>query len=380
MRVGFNASLLSAGADFRRTGVSRYIAELLEALPAALDPDDEMVLFGAPHASEQLRFSPGARVTNASGKRSFAHPAARPFWEQLALPVLVARERCDLVHGPVNVVPLAVRCPTVVTIHDLAFLRVPGHVPAGRRRYLTAMVRLSVRRARRVLTISESTKRDLMDLFGVPDEKITVTPLAADARFTPPGSEALARFRERYGLARPYIVAVGTLEPRKNLPLLLRAFGRIASDIPHDLVLVGPLGWMIEGMDEAVQGLPKAVRQRIRFTGFVPDDDLPLWYAGASVMVYPSRYEGFGLPVLEAMASGVPVITSNVSALPEVAGDAALLIDPRDKAALAGTIRHVLGDDRLATEMRARGLRRAAEFSWERTAAATVAAYRAALG
>ena len=188
----------------------------------------------------------------------------------------------------------------------------------------------------------------------------------------------LDAFRAEQGIVRPFVLYLGTLEPRKNLPALLRAFDAVAPDVPHELVLVGAEGWMTGPIFDTWRALRH--QDRVRLAGFAPAAALPAWYSAADLFAYPSRYEGFGLPPLEAMACGTPVITSNVSSLPEVVGDAALTVDPSDEVALSAAIRRVLTDPALSADLRERGLRRAATFSWARTAAATVAAYREAVG
>lgn len=185
-------------------------------------------------------------------------------------------------------------------------------------------------------------------------------------------------FLHRQGLVRPYVLAVGNLEPRKNLPGLLRAFARLAPEVPHDLVLVGAEGWLTGEIHATLDEL--RLGGRVRMTGFVEDADLPAWYGAADLFVYPSLYEGFGLPVLEAMACGAPVVTSNVSSLPEVAGDAALLVDPSDVDSIAEEMRRGLTDAALALDLRRRGQLRAADFTWDRTAEQTVAVYREVAG
>ncbi len=266
----------------------------------------------------------------------------------------------------------------MVTVHDLAYLRLPDRLPTGRRRYFAALTRASVRRASRVLAVSESTKRDIVELLGVPPEQIAVTPLAADRSFRPVTGEALEVFLGEQGIVRPFVLSVGTLEPRKNLPTLLRAFARIAAEMPHDLVLAGPEGWMTDEIHETRRRLD--LGDRLRFTGYVDAEALPAWYSAADLFVYPSLYEGFGLPPLEAMACGTPVITSDVSSLPEVVGDAGLTVPPTDEMALAEAMRRVLGDPAIGADLRKRGLERAKRFSWEQTAALTMAAYRDAAG
>lgn len=393
MRVGLNAWPLAAGPGYRQTGVRRYVAQLAAALPDALGSDGELRLLGLPErlarGGHDLREEPEPDLGAALDERRrpgrawrapAERPTARAAWEQAALPVLARRASVDILHGPVNVVPLLAPCPTVVTIHDLAFLRRPELVPAGRRRYFAALARASVRRASRVIAVSESTKRDAVELLHARPERVAVTPLAVDAAFRPVTGEALVAFQAEQGLIRPFVLCVGTVEPRKNLDGVLRAFGVLAPEVPHDLVLVGAEGWLTGAVHATWLALPAAIRDRVRFAGFGRAEDLPAWYSAADALAFPSHYEGFGLPVLEAMACGTPVVTSTVSSLPEVAGDAALLVDPADDGALVAALRRVLTDPRLAADLRARGLARARDFSWAATAAATVAVYREAVG
>lgn len=359
MRVGINTRLLAGDAGSCPTGIARYIERLTAALPAVLQEGEELVLLGQPVPPGEV-------------------PARRAVWEQTALPQMARRTGIDLLHGPMSVLPLTARCPMVVTIHDLAFLRLPDVVPAARRHYLTTMTKLSVRRARRVLTVSHHTKQDVVELLGVDADLVVVTPLGVDARFQPVVGDDMTTFLDAQGLVRPFILAVGTLEPRKNLPALLTAFGQIAAGIEHDLVLVGPQGWLNGDIDRTYLNLPDHIRERVRFAGFVADDDLPAWYSAASLLVYPSLYEGFGLPVLEAMACDTPVVTSDRSSLPEIAGDAALTGDPTDTSWLGSAITRVFSEPTLAAALRRAGRQRAASFTWENTAKRTAQAYREA--
>ncbi len=370
MRIGLNARLVGTDGTYRRAGVSRYIANLIEHLPGELGPDDELIVAGRPAPTDGR--SPLDRFRQ--------HPVARIAWEQTALPLLARRGRWDLTHSSVNVAPVLRSGRSVVTVHDLAFVTAPETMPAGRRRYLAALTAHSVRHAAQVIAVSESTRRDLATWFDIDPDRVTVTPLAAEERFRMSSPEALDAFRTRSGQTRPYVLSVGTREPRKNSAMLVRAFASLAGEIPHDLVLVGPAGWMGGELDDALAALPDPVRKRVRLTGFVDDEDLPLWYGAADVFAFPAHYEGFGLPVLEAMSCGVPVVTSNASSLPEVVGDAGLLVSPDDPEGLAGALRSVIADDAQATDLRNRGRQRASLFSWSATARLTVEAYRAALG
>ncbi|HEV2527444.1 MAG TPA: glycosyltransferase family 1 protein [Thermomicrobiales bacterium] len=368
MRVGINARLIGTDASFRRAGVSRYIENLVRHLPGQLGSDDELMVAGGPRSTP-------AGIAD----RWVGHPVGRIAWEQTALPIRARRDGWDLLHSPVNVTSLLRTVPAVVTVHDLAFMSAGATMPAARRRYLAAMTHRSVRTAARVIAVSESTRDELARWFDVLPDRVAVTPLAPEPHFHPAGSDELADFRIRSGIDRPFILSVGTREPRKNGPALVRAWASIAASIPHDLVLVGPAGWLGGELDQALADLTDGLRERVRLTGFVDDADLPRWYAAAAAFAYPALYEGFGLPVIEAMACGVPVLTSTTSSLPEVAGDAALLVPPGEVDAIAAGLQRLVTDSALAGDLRSRGLVRAATFSWERTARQTVAAYRAAL-
>lgn len=373
MRIGINALLLSAQPGYRRSGINRYLEQLIAALPAVLGEDELVVYAGRGLAPLSPPLAHGWRCAPLGVNL----PALRVAWEHLALPAAVWRDHLDLFHGPVNVLPRGLPCPAVVTIHDLAFLRWPEHLPRRRYHYLAHEVRAAARRAARILAVSQSTKSDVVTMLGIAPERVAVTPLGVDDRFHPMPPDRITQWRNERGCHRPFILAVGTLEPRKNLPTLLRAFSRLTPQIPHDLALVGPAGWLTGELQATLERL--RLGDRVRLTGYVADAELPFWYAAAEAFVFPSFYEGFGLPVLEAMACGTPVITSNVSALPEVAGDAALLVSPDDDAALAEAILRVVTDPALATALRQRGLERARLFTWHRTAVETVAAYREVL-
>ena len=377
MRIGINAQLLSTEPGYRQSGVSRYIERLLVTLPLVMGDEDELIVVRSrPFDGPDPESSPKARFRDRV-RRAFERPGLRAGWEQTLLPAQAFRLGVDLLHGPVNVVPILATCPLVVTVHDLAYLRMPEVVPARRRQYFQAMTNVATRRADHVIAVSESTKADIVELLGVKPERITVTPLAADERFRPLPDAEVTAFRTGHGLARPFALYLGNLEPRKNLPTLLRAFDQIAPDVEHDLVIVGGEGWMTEEFHATLGSLRH--RARVRVHGFAPVEDLPAWYNAADLFVFPSLYEGFGLPPLEAMACGTPVVTANTSSLPEVVGDAALTVAPSDTAALAAAMGRVMGEPDLAASLRAAGLARAATFTWERSAAGTIDAYRAAL-
>ncbi len=279
------------------------------------------------------------------------------------LPVETATGPVDVVHAT-TIVPAASRAPLVVTVHDLAFLHDPGMFTAHGRRLFVRCLRQIVQRAALVLCSSSATMGDCVGA-GIPVERLRLVLLGTDA--TPAGRGDVARVRSRYSLDRPFLVFAGTHEPRKNLPRLMEAFARLAPTIDHDLVLVGPSGW-----GDAARP-PDSVAARVRPLGFLPADDLRAVLAAAEVCCLPSVREGFGLPVLEAMAQGTPVVTSRGTSTEEVAGGAAVLVDPLDTGSIAAGITDALAR---AGELVPLGRRRAGQLTWRATADATLAAYR----
>ncbi len=264
----------------------------------------------------------------------------------------------------------------MLTVHDLIFERYPQHHTWTNRAFLRLGMPLFVKAAQAIIAVSQQTRRDLTALYHVPEEKIHVVYEGVDARFAPGDPAQVARIRERFSPERPYLLMVGTLEPRKNHAAALRVLARLAREgFPHRLLIAGGRGWLFRPIRKLVDEL--GLGDRVRFTGYVTDEELPALYTGADCLVMPSLYEGFGFPVLEAMACGTPVVCSNVSSLPEVAGSAALLVDPRDEEALLAGVRRVLTEPTLARELSQRGRRQAARFSWSRCAEETVAVYQA---
>lgn len=369
MKVGINAYLCSSGSTYRRTGVHRYIHELVAALVRQDNAPDLMA-----YVQQKILDGGWSGVHQKVAPVPVGRAPARIGFELTGLPVLIRRSDVDVFHGPVNTVPMGIGVPAVVTVHDLAFLRFPEQVTARRYRYLKRMIGSSVRRSRLVLTPSEATRADVIERYGVAPERVVVTPLGVDTRYQASTSTDV---REQLGLRRPFVLYVGTIEPRKNLPRLIDASNHVQDEFEHDLVLAGPDGWLMDDVEQAIAGYRFA--ERLRRIGFVDDDVLAGLYREADVVAIPSLYEGFGLPVLEALSVGAVVLTSSVSSLPEVAGDAAELVDPRSIDAIADGLRRLLWDETRRSELRVLGPRRAAEFTWDRTAHLTLAAYEAAL-
>lgn len=306
-------------------------------------------------------------------------------WANTVLPRALRNRGAAIVHGLDMVLPLTrpVGCKSILTAYDLTCFRHPETLPPRFRLFFRVLIPLMARNADHIICISEFTRSEYRTLFNVPDDRMTVVPLAPSFGVDdvdPARSGAAASVRQAFGIERDYILNVGTLQPRKNLPNLIRAFTTLAGQpgFDLDLVVVGASGWGTAAIHRELA--QSTARERVRFLGTVPHADLRALYQAARVFVYPSLYEGFGIPILEAMAAGAPVITSRRAAMPEIAGDAALLIDPLDPAAIAAAIRRLVDDADLADALRAKGRERAAAFSWQRTARETSQVYQRLLG
>lgn len=356
-------------------GIGRYVANLAPALAAQLETNERLLVLHAPEARQQLGGLAGARV------RLLA-TAISPFslGQQMQLPRLLREAgEVDLYHSTYYLMPYSMRLPTVLTFYDLIPLQHPETVSRRARTLFRLTMGMALGVSAHVLSISEAARRDVLARFKLAPERVTTTPLAADARFCPQPAEEVARVRELYGLPREIVLFVGINKPHKNLVRLIDAFGRLVQQgCSATLVLAGPWDDRYLQAKEAAAKLP--ANANVRFLGSVADADLPALYAAATVFVLPSLYEGFGLPVLEAMACGVPVACSSTSSLPEIAGHAALTFDPLDVGAMAGAIGQLLGDGELRDRVAQAGRARAAGFTWERTAALTLGIYRQTLG
>jgi glycosyltransferase involved in cell wall biosynthesis len=353
----------------RESGIGQYIVHLARWLPR-LDPGTAYTLLHSRKDGANLADAPNAR------RADLWTPSHNRF-EQWALPVELARLRFDLLHSPDFIPPFRGRFRRVITVHDLTFLRYPEFLTAESRRHYNGQIARAVAIADHILADSHATQADLVERLGVPAGKISVVWLAANPRFRshPDAPSVLGRL----GLPPRYLLFVGTFEPRKNVAGLLRAYRGLAdrdADAPP-LVLCGRRGWLF---DETIGQIDKlGLRERVIFLEAPGDEDLAAIYNGASALVLPSYYEGFGLPVLEAMACATPVIISDRGSLPEIAGDAALVVNPDDVEALTGAIARVLSDEDFRADLKRKGLARAAEFSWERCARETLAVYHRVL-
>ena len=356
MRIGVDARKLH---DF---GIGTYIRNLLRQL-ARLDGQSEFVVLCRPEDRDAL----GALGENFRAVPE--HARTYSMAEQLTIPLALKRERVTLFHAPHYVLPPLVPCRSVVTIHDCLHLMFPQYLPNRLMPlYARASLTLAARRATRVLTVSESSKRDILRFVDVAADKIDVIYTAYDERFgLEPRQEDVDRVRERYQLQDDFVLYAGNVKPHKNLVRLIEAFDLVRrSGLDHlKLVLIGDQISKYTALRRAVHA--HQLHRYVRFLGYQSEDTLAIMYRLARVFVFPSLYEGFGLPPLEAMASGTPVVASNVSSLPEVLGDAALFVEPRDPQSIADGIRRVLCDERLRCELRAKGFARASQFSWERS-------------
>jgi glycosyltransferase involved in cell wall biosynthesis len=366
LRVGVDATAIPA----RLTGAGIYAAGLLGALARRDDVDLE-VLVGP--ASADILAAPGLRlrVVAAAG----AGRPARIAWTQLAAGRAVRRAGNQVLHGLHYELPYRASLPQVVTVHDLTMVTHPEWHEPAKVRYFGWAMRRAVQAADRVLCVSATTARDLAERLGVAPDRVDVTPLGTD--LAPASEREIADLRARLGLDGPFLVGLGTLEPRKDLPTLVRAFATLARDLPHHLVLAGLPGWGAGELAAAVEA--SGVADRVHLPGYVAEADKAALLSGADLLVYPSRYEGFGLPVLEAMACGTPVVTTTGGSLPEIAGDAALLVEPGDPGQLAAAVVKLLSDQAAWSDLARRGSARAAGFTWERCAEQTLAAYRKAV-
>ena len=370
MRIGIDVSW----AQGVPSGTASYVAGLVEAL-ARVGPEHEYVLFTRrERPGRRGPALPDLRAPNV--RRVVVDAPLTNLRQQVTLPLALRRERLDLYHSPAFFLPLAWRGPSVVSMFDLNFLRLRENWQPGRRLvYLSLALQapLAARQATRIITLSEASARDVARLLRVPSGKIVVAPAAPRELFrAPPEPAAIAETRERHGA---FFLCVGVLAPQKNLDRVLRAFAQAGGGGDRRLVLAGqPAG---DYADAVLRPLARdlGIERRVVFAGRTGDEALRALYHAAVALVYPSLGEGFGLPIIEAMACGCPVVTSNISSMPEVAGEAALLVDPHDVNALASALSRLLTEPGLRAGMMARGRARAARFTWDAAAQQTLRCY-----
>jgi glycosyltransferase involved in cell wall biosynthesis len=375
MRIGIDTTPLPA----RPVGAGNYIIQLVNALTrldAELD-EHELVIFA--HRENRQAFDPAADDRVSWILTPHLSPVMRLLWEQVSLPRLARKQRLDLLHSLHYTRPLWLPCASVVTLHDMTFFLQPELHTRVKRFFFPRAIRYSARHATALIADSESTRQDAIRMLNIDPQKITTALLGATPNFHPISeSELLTATRKKYNLPDDFILYVGLVEPRKNLPLLIRALASLRQQgYPIPLVIVGRFGWRHAAVLEQIEQL--GLKEHVIFTGYVPQADLPILYNLASVFVYPTLYEGFGLPVLEAMACGAAVVTSAVSSLPEIVGDTGLLVPPGDEPALAQAIASLLSDQEMAARLSQAAQTRALEFSWKRTAQKTWQVYQSVL-
>jgi glycosyltransferase involved in cell wall biosynthesis len=342
-------------------GIGTYVRNLVRQLARQNGPDTYVVLCRRTDAAFVRELGPKFEpLVEVAGTYSLL--------EQFSVPLALKRASIDLFHAPHYVVSPLTACPTVVTIHDCIHLRFPQYLPSrAAHLYARAMMTIAARRARRILTVSHASKEDILRYLKVPASKIEVIYNALDERLAAsPTLDDISRVRERFLLTSPFVLYAGNIKPHKNVDRLIEAFSilrRRGNDAK--LLIIGDEISKYPNLRRLVHRFQ--LHQYVRFLGFIPDETLAVLYRLATVFVFPSLYEGFGLPPLEAMASGTPVITSNVSSLPEVVGDAALLIDPMSPSAIAAAMARVLNDSALRQDLVRRGYERVKAFSWERS-------------
>ncbi len=364
MRIAIDASTIST-----QGGPRTYVLGLLDAL-FRIDRENEYVVFYNDPC--HLGRFPLARELVLPGKS----PLARLWREHILLPMACRRERIDLLHCPKSAIPFYSPCPTVVTLHDLIPLRHPETEKLAARIYWRLQIPIAARRSSYIITDSEHARQEIMADYQVAPQRIKAIMLGFDPRMTvKPDPADTAAVMNKYGLIEGYILYVGTIQPRKNIDTLIEAYARlrlVRDDMPK-LVIVGRKGWLYDQLFARIKELDLV--DEIIFTGFVPDEELPQLYGGATLFAYLSFFEGFGLPPLEAMACGLPVITSDTTSLPEVVGDAGITVPPADIAAVATAIARIMDDGEFARTLGNRGLERAKLFSWDAAARQTLAIY-----
>lgn len=370
MRIAFDGTTLRPG----RTGVGYYTEHLLHEVLNQATGHDVVVVSNRP--LDVARPLP-ARVRVARARWQ----VPQLVWMQTVAPTLLCRLRPDVVHFTNGMMPLLSPIPTVVTIHDMSLTLYPEFHPPRRVLLNRPLVGVAAQRADAIITVSRAAKRDIVHHYGLAPDRVHVVSEAAAPQFQPMHEQPrLEAVRRRYGLADRFILYVGTIEPRKNLPLLLHALAarHRTGELPHQLVCVGPYGWRCRHVEALIERL--GLGDRVRFTGYAAFDDLPAIYNLAEMLVFPSLYEGFGLPVIEAMACGTPVVTGRVDALVEVGGDAVAQVPHLDAEALGDVMVRLARDPERRAELGVRGIRRAGMFSWQRAARETLAVYDQAIG
>jgi len=363
MKIIINA----LGPSKIKAGIGNYITNLISEL-SRIDQKNSYIIFASSenkafYETENKHF----QVTDIGlmGKNKFS----RIIWEQLVLPFKLISLKADILFSPGFVCPFIKPIKYVTVIHDMTFFSHPQVHTFFKKIYFPIMIKHSLKNSEKIISVSYNTKKEIMKYSNIQENNIIVTHLSANKFPQNKVSDEKELLAEKYKIQTEYLLFVGMIEPRKNITLIIEALGKI-SDKKIKLVVVGKKGWMVDELFEMIK--LKGIEDRIIFTGFIDDDELEIFYKNAKVFLYPSLYEGFGIPVLEAMSAGCPVITSNISSLPEVAGDAAILINPQKQSELTDSINRLLENSKLRTELITKGFENVKKFSWEKTAEQTL--------
>jgi len=372
MRIGINARYLQS----RQTGIRNYLLNLLLKLKEIDSGNEYVLFFGSDKPVPEVVLDAGFEYDIP--KMSTGTQALKFLWTHFYLPCAIKRKKIDLFHESSFIAPMFKKCPTVVTVHDVAYLYIPFCYTYRTRLYFEVLLTGSIRKSNVVIAVSESVKKDIVNNFSVSPDKIKVIYEGVDEMFRPI-DDIVETEREKKicGIKGDFILVVSGVTPRKNLIRLIRAFKllRDGKKTNAQLVIVGEKAWWSEEIFREAESCGD--EDDIIFCGYLPDKDLICLYNSAKVFVHPSLYEGFGLPILEAMACGCPVVASNVSSIPEICGGAALLVDPENVEGLADAVHRVMNDEFLRKSLIEKGIKRARKFSWKKTAEETLAVYSA---
>ena len=365
-QVAINAHLMSGSATYRSAGISTYLTNLLTHIKSSATLDFE-ILVGSDACTDMLK------VPYTIAKLPTNRPSMRILWEQFVLPVWLSSSHIDVLHSPAFIGPVISPCPQVVTIHDLSFLRYPQFFKKANRLYLSLMTGFTCRRAAAVIAVSKFTASEVVSLLRVQSDKLHTIYHGVDKKFQPLSPQEINHFKQKMGLPEKYILFLGTLEPRKNLVQLVRAYAKLKQKDIH-LVIAGAQGWYYNEIFSTVEAL--SLSEYVHFPGYINSEDQVLWYNSAYMFAYLSTYEGFGLPVLEALACGIPTLTSTSSSLPEAGGDGALQVPGDNIEAIVEGMRKLISDHALRMRLRHRGLDHAKKFTWQATADNTTRIYQ----
>ena len=366
MKIAINA----LGPSKVKAGIGNYLANLISEL-SIIDKENRYIIFAS---SNNILFYRNENKNFKIVDIGFwaNNKLLRILWEQLILPLHVVDYKADILFSPGFVCPLVKTSKNVTVIHDMTFFSHPYVHTFFKRIYFPFMIKQAVKKSEKIIAVSNNTRKEIIKYTHIAEEKIAVTLLAANKFPVAEIADEKKLLKEKYGIDSDYLLFVGMIEPRKNIRLIIDSFNKIEDD-NLKLVIVGQKGWMTEELFERIGA--DNLEKRVIFTGFVPDEELSVFYKNARTFLYPSLYEGFGIPVLEAMSEGCPVITSNISSLPEVAGDAAILIDPENSKELSDAINKISNDSKYREELTEKGFDNAKKFSWEKTAKQTLSIF-----